>query len=430
VAGELTRSRIEAFDQTANQLSRYASRWRAAAGDLDQAAQAYVSQTSNPGGTQWQGQASAAALDAAHLDRVSVIGAVMHAHKMADTAELGSSNLLGARDGALQAIGQAEADDFTVGEDLSVADSQYHADPATYAARMTQAEAHLGYIEHQAGLLEAENQRIAAQLGAGASQMGSMVPATWTTSGGPKAPDNPRDHKPKVEAVDRIWKQEPGRPPPPPGPAGNPFAGWTEAQKQGVAADIAHGHSLGDHPGDFPPEWTEADKTRWIYDTMNDPTTRVGTSTGTGGTALLRDGRVVFINPQNTDYGTVFRPEPRVQDTWRTPDEYFTQQTRPLEPLPPPGGGPARFPPLTSDEIAPPTTGPHAPAEPAPHPSAPPEQAPPVKAPSGPPIEEGPMVGGPGEPIGPQVVPPPHAHKHWLGESNLDEWGEGPAGTR
>jgi uncharacterized protein YukE len=428
MAGTLTRSRIEAFDQTANQLSQYAARWRAAAGDLDQTVQSYVSQIANPSGTQWQGQASAAALDAAHLDRVSVVGAVTHARDMAATAELGSSSLLGAREGALQAIAQAEADDFTVGDDLSVADNHYHADPATYAARMTQAEAHLGYIEHHAGLLEAENHRVAAQLGAGASQMGAMAPATWRTNGGPKAPDNPRDHKPKVEAVDHRWKQGPNQPPPPPGPAGTPFAGWTEAQKQGVAADIAHGHALGKHPGDFPPEWTERDVTRWIYDTMNDPTTRVGTSIDSGGTALLRDGRVVFIDPRRGDYGSVYLPEPRVQDTWRTPDEYFTQQTKPLEPLPPPGGGPARFPPLTSDEIAPPTSGPRPPAESAPHPATPPEQAPPVKAPAAPPIEEGPMFGGPGEPLGPQVVPPPHAHKHWLGESNLDEWEEGPAG--
>jgi hypothetical protein len=167
---------------------------------------------------------------------------------------------------------------------------------------------------------------------------------------------------------------------------------------------------------------------------MNDPTTRVGTSTRSSGTALLRDGRVVVVNPENTDYGTVFRPQPRVQDTWRTPDEYFTQQTKPLEPLPPPGGGPARFPPLTSEEIAPPTSGPRPPAEPAPHPAAPPEQAPPVKAPTKSPIEEGPrfggpgMFGGPGEPLGPQVVPPPHAHPHWLGETPLEEWEEGPAG--
>jgi hypothetical protein len=164
VAGTLTRSRIEAFDQTANQLSQYASQWRAAASDLDSAADSYVSQIANPAGTQWHGQASAAALDAAHMDRVSVTGAVMHAHAMADVAELGSSSLRGARAGALEAISAAEADDFTVGEDLSVADNWYHTDPATYAARMAQAEAHLGYIEHHAGLIEVENQCVATQL--------------------------------------------------------------------------------------------------------------------------------------------------------------------------------------------------------------------------------------------------------------------------
>lgn len=58
MAGTLTRSRIEAFDQTANQLSQCATQWRAAASELDQAAQGYVSQIANPSGTQWQGQAS------------------------------------------------------------------------------------------------------------------------------------------------------------------------------------------------------------------------------------------------------------------------------------------------------------------------------------------------------------------------------------
>lgn len=120
----LTRSRIEAFDQTANQLSQYATRWRAAASELDQAAQDYISQIANPSGTQWQGQASAAALDAAHSDQVSVTGAVMHVHQMADTAELGSNSLIGAREGALEAISAAEADDFTVGEDLSGAEAE------------------------------------------------------------------------------------------------------------------------------------------------------------------------------------------------------------------------------------------------------------------------------------------------------------------
>lgn len=218
VAWPVTRSRIEAFDQTANQLSQYAARWRTAGAMLEHTAGLYVSQIANPSGSTWQGQAAARSLDDAHTDRVAVTGAVMHAHEMAQTAELGSNSLLGAREGALEAIAQAEADDYTVGEDLSVADNQSHTDPATYAARMAQAKAHLAYIEHHAGLLEAENQGVATQLGAGAGQMSGMVPATWQQ---PKAgPDDTivgdgGGKKPTIQMVDYGKGPLPADPPPP-----------------------------------------------------------------------------------------------------------------------------------------------------------------------------------------------------------------------
>ncbi len=233
MAGMLTRTRIEAFDQTANQLSQYATRWRAAGENLENVATMYVSQMGNPGGTEWQGQAAAGALEAAHTDRAAVTGAVLHAHEMAHTAELGSSSLLGAREGALQAIAQAEADDFTVGEDLSVADNRSHTDPATYAARMAQAEAHLGYIEHHAGLLEAQNDRVATQLGAGAGQIPGMVPATWQQ---PKTgPDDTivgdgGGKKPTIQMVDSHYGPLPAdpvptfpQPPPAPPQTGEPI---------------------------------------------------------------------------------------------------------------------------------------------------------------------------------------------------------------
>jgi hypothetical protein len=232
--GLMTRSRIEGFDQTASQLSGYATRWRAAGATLEHVATAYVGQVANPAGTEWSGQAATGALDAAHSDRVAVTSAVMHAHQMADTAELGSSSLLGARQGALEAIAQAEADDYTVGEDLSVADNHSHEDPVTYAARMAQAEAHLAYIEHHAGLLEAQNDRFATQLGAGAAQMSGMVPATWQP-GKRGDPDDtivrdPADTKPKFQMVGNGKGPLPAdpaptfpQPPPAPPQAGGPI---------------------------------------------------------------------------------------------------------------------------------------------------------------------------------------------------------------
>lgn len=185
--------------------------------------------------------------------------------------------------------------------------------------------------------------------------------------------------------------------PPPPGPPANPFAGWTDQQLAQVAAEIAHGHAWQEHAGDFP-GWTEPDLARWIYDTMKDPTTRTGTSIESGGVALLRDGKVVFVDPRGPDYGTAFKPKPRPGDSWRTPEEYFERSTRALEPLPPPVAG--IMPPLNPAEMAPPTVSPPAPEPPpataAPQaPEPPPVEAPRPELPSGPnPFEGGGGGGG------------------------------------
>lgn len=80
--------------------------------------------------------------------------------------------------------------------------------------------------------------------------------------------------------------------------------------------------------------------------------------------------------------------------------------------------------PTHKEGVAPPRSGTVGtpPAAPAPQP------APPAPKPPAPKLGEGPMIGG-GPSFGPQVVPPPHAHPHWLGETNIEEWEEGPAGS-
>src|SRR5262249_28957230 len=140
-------------------------------------------------------------------------------------------------------------------------------------------------------------------------------------------PETLHDRKPQIQAVDQhTLKQDPWLPPP--NPPGNPFVGWTDVQKAQVAAEIAHGHALGHSPpGTAPPELA-----RQIYDVMNDPATRFATSIKSGGLALLgKDGTVIFIDPTNPDYGTAFTPKAQSGDSWRTPLEYFEQNTRALE---------------------------------------------------------------------------------------------------
>jgi hypothetical protein len=50
--GPMTRSRIEAFDQTAAELMDFAYRWRAGVTVLEQAVESYVRQIDTPNGTE------------------------------------------------------------------------------------------------------------------------------------------------------------------------------------------------------------------------------------------------------------------------------------------------------------------------------------------------------------------------------------------
>ncbi|MDI3315002.1 MAG: hypothetical protein QJR12_12265 [Mycobacterium sp.] len=55
----MTRSRIEAFDQTAQVLADLATRLRSGTQVLQQASDAYLAQMRAPGGTEWKGQTAA-----------------------------------------------------------------------------------------------------------------------------------------------------------------------------------------------------------------------------------------------------------------------------------------------------------------------------------------------------------------------------------
>jgi hypothetical protein len=223
--GPLTRSRIEAFDQTAAVLADFAAQWRAQAEQLLQAANVYVEQVNNPNGTEWSGQTATSYLKTAHADRLLVLPAVDHANAMADVAELGNNQLLGTRAGALEAIAAAENEGFTVGEDLSVTDSYARDSAAARAARQAAVVTHHNYIAHHASRLQAENVRISTQLHAGAAQLTSMTPAHWrqptTEFGQPSSCDagtaKPTDnHKSTIHAVgNHTFKENPPTPTPP-----------------------------------------------------------------------------------------------------------------------------------------------------------------------------------------------------------------------
>ncbi|SON59255.1 tRNA nuclease WapA [Mycobacterium simulans] len=133
----------------------------------------------------------------------------------------------------MAAIAEAEADDFSVGEDLSVTDNYVRGSADERAARQAAAMGHRNYIAHHAALLHAENQRIAAQLNTGAVQMAGMAPAHWRQPVSEFGQPVPRssgvatsgsaimeNRKGAIHAVDNhTWRREPAPPEPPLEPA-------------------------------------------------------------------------------------------------------------------------------------------------------------------------------------------------------------------
>jgi hypothetical protein len=348
----------------------------------------------------WQGDAADTLRTAAHTDMLTTSAVADQLHAAAKVARSGASDLYTARSRVRYAVEDARTAGFDVGEDLSVTDRSSGGSAMQRATRQAQAQTLAGDVRQRAAQLVAHDQQVAGKITAAVAGIRQTFPPS-------PAPDTPpRDNR--VHAVDNhTFKQEP----PPAPPYGNPFKGWTDDQKAQVATEIAHGHALEDHIGDFPRGWTGPDLTRWIYEAMNDPNTRFGTNIKSGALTLLRDGKIIFINPKGGDYGTVFVPKPRPGiDQWRSPLEYFEQNTRAVEPLPPPA--PARLPPLTPGEMAPRVPPPVKPPPPAPKPV--------------PPLEggEGPVIpGGPGTPAGPTLAPPPHYHgSPVIGDPVEDPW--------
>jgi len=352
----------------------------------------------------WHGEAADALRAATHADMMTTSAVADQLQAAAKVARSGASDLYAARSRVRYVVEDARAAEFEVGEGLSVTDRLTGGSVAQRAARQAQAQTFAADLRQRAAQLVAVDQQVAGKVAAAMAGIRDTFPQNPT-------PGKPPE-KPEIQAVDNhTFKQDPPSP-------GNPFAGWTEEQKAQVATEIAQGHAWEQHKGDFP-GMTQQDLARWIYDTMNDPNARVGTSIDSGGVALMRDGKVVFIDPHGPDYGTAYRPQPTPTTKWRTPLEYFEQQTRALEPLPPPA--PGRLPPLTPGEMAPPAGTPQSPL--APRPPEAPKPAPPVQG------GKGPVVGGgPAAPFGPRLVPPPHAGHHHppvLGDMDPDPWDHG-----
>ena len=117
-----TRTRIEAWQQTAQRLSGASRHWRMGADQLEGCAEIYVAQVVSPGGTEWSGPGAELAAVSSRVDRRSAYNGAEVARRLADVASRGAEGLRWGRELALAAIAEAENDGFAVTEDLAIAD--------------------------------------------------------------------------------------------------------------------------------------------------------------------------------------------------------------------------------------------------------------------------------------------------------------------
>lgn len=320
----------------------------------------------HPGGVEWEGAAAQAAIEQAAADLVRARSTLWSWDDVRTRLPLWQENLEGGTRLVLDAIDDAERDGFAVGDDYTVTDTRTtYASRAEYDARQAAADAHAGFIRHHLATLVGNQAAINTKLKAMTAEWGRV---TFPESGGAQALD---------------WKTGPGQPPRPPTPSAQDIREALKNLPQGTAPSIK--------------EIRGEQDLRDLWDWLTENAKGFDGGSNHGSTIDVRypdkEPMKVHVNAARGGVpsipappGEPAAPKPAPEQSGRAP-----VQPRPAQPMP---------------------RAPAAPAQPLPQ--APIEPRPPI-------------AGAPGQPFGPHVVPPAHAHPHWLGETPEEEWEEGPA---
>ncbi|WP_142386852.1 hypothetical protein [Mycobacterium hubeiense] len=283
-----TKVEIDEWTGAINDLFSAAAEYRRCAKSLDAIADAHCQTLSAPGGTDWEGSGADAAREAAYADRGVVWQATDHIrHNLAKAAEDGAQAVSAARNRVIEAIDQAEQDGFTVGDDLSVADTNTYTDMSVYQARQAKAAEHSQDIAKLAGELVAADTHAGRQLSTEAAALDAMVPTSW----GPRRQESDDRPTSDIEAVDH----ERGEPalesdPAPAGQAGNPPNGFVGDQRFGHWEPVVPPPYVGATPPPLKPE----------YRPFPEDPTKLGGTTGmyTPGRTWVQDSSAPYVQRQ------------------------------------------------------------------------------------------------------------------------------------
>ncbi|CCK58288.1 hypothetical protein [Mycobacterium canetti] len=172
-----------------------------------------------PGGIPWQGAAAAAAREGSYRDVVAVRGAVDQLQQAAGIARRGDEQLRACKAGVLEAVDEARAGGFDVGEDYSVADRSRGGSAAYRSARLATAQGHASFIRHRVGALLATDHQLTAEITAATSGVDDLTFPQEPVIDDTVVGDDEHDG---IQLVDNhTWKHAPPQPIPPdpaPGP--------------------------------------------------------------------------------------------------------------------------------------------------------------------------------------------------------------------
>lgn len=295
-----TLSQIRAWDT--EHLSQAATFWSNTADNWEHSFDRVAREMQLPGGLPWEGSAAEAAQTRAAADQVKVRGLADDLRGAANIARSAVDELELAKKQALHAIGEAQAEGFVVGEDLSVTDGQTTVSADELAARQAQAELLAAEIRTKALALSAADQEAAARI----SSVGASLGSVYFREG----PDFDGNES-VIQAVDFRSTPIPEKPSwtspnPPPG-------GWSDDPITRAAQKIAYGHASIKHAAEFPgmsKDQIAAEIERILRTNSTNPGSLIVGRTADGAPALYdpKTNTIVIRDPGAADGGTVFKP--------------------------------------------------------------------------------------------------------------------------
>jgi hypothetical protein len=190
MAGVPSLSQIQAWDT--QHLEAAATHWDARAQVWMESYDTVHREVPAPGGTVWEGVAADAAVARVGSDRARAVGAADLLHGVAAVARSGAGEVEFAKQQAIDEVNAAQAQGFTVSEDLSVHDPTTGLSPLLAAHRQAQAQANAAAIRTAATGLVTTDTEVAAQITAAAGMTNANTAASTagdTIVGDPKPGD-------------------------------------------------------------------------------------------------------------------------------------------------------------------------------------------------------------------------------------------------